>query len=68
MTVYRKSMMEALAEVRGIQEASMSSAQIAKLKKAYEPMRDKKISTANANRSRTVAAGPDPATRDGGGG
>ena len=50
MTVYRRSMMEALAEVRGIQTEAMSSAQIDKLKKAYEPMRDKKISVSNANK------------------
>ena len=48
MTVYTKSMMEALEEVRGLQtEAPMNSAMIAKLKKAYEPMRDKKISISN---------------------
>jgi hypothetical protein len=33
-----------------IEEAKMPSAMIAKLKKAYEPMRDKKISIANANK------------------
>jgi hypothetical protein len=33
-----------------LQAESMSSAQIDKLKKAYEPMRDKKISAANANK------------------
>jgi hypothetical protein len=33
-----------------LDEAKMSSAQIAKLKKAYEPMRDKRISTDNANK------------------
>ena len=51
MTVYTKTMMDALAEVRGIQtEASIKPAQIAQLKKAYEPMRDKKISVGNANK------------------
>ena len=51
MTVYTKTMMEALAEVREIQaEASMKPAHIAQLKKAYEPMRDKKISVSNANK------------------
>jgi len=51
MTVYTKSMMEALTEVRGIQtEASMNPAMIDKLKKAYEPMRGKKISVGNANK------------------
>jgi len=33
-----------------LDEAKMSSSQIAKLKKAYEPMRGKKISTDNANK------------------
>jgi len=33
-----------------LDEAKMSSSQIAKLKKAYEPMRDKRISTDNANK------------------
>ena len=33
-----------------LQAESMSAAQIDKLKKAYEPMRDKRISTANANK------------------
>ena len=51
MTVYTKTMMEALAEVRGIQtEASMKPSQIDQLKKAYEPMHDKKISVSNANK------------------
>ena len=51
MTVYTKTMMDALKEVRDVQtEASMSSSQIAMLKKAYEPMRDKKISVSNANK------------------
>ena len=50
MTVYTKTMMDSLAEVRGIVEASMKPAQIAQLKKAYEPMRDKKISVSNANK------------------
>ena len=51
MTVYTKTMMDALKEVRDVQtEASMSSSQIAMLKKAYEPMRDKKISVKNANK------------------
>ena len=50
MTNYTKTMMDALAEVRGLVEASMKPAQIAQLKKAYEPMRDKKISVSNANK------------------
>ena len=33
-----------------LDESTMSSSQIARLKKAYEPMRDKKISTSNANK------------------
>ena len=49
MTSYRKSMKEALAEVR-LDEAKMKPAQVAALKKAYEPMRDKKISMANADK------------------
>jgi len=57
MSSYRKTMREALEEMLVISEAKydldeekMSSAQIAKLKKAYEPMRDKRISTDNANK------------------
>ena len=50
MTSYRKSMKEALAEVRFLDEAKMKPAQVAALKKAYEPMRDKKISMANADK------------------
>ena len=42
-------MKEALAEVR-LDEAKMKPAQVAALKKAYEPMRDKKISMANADK------------------
>ena len=53
MTNYRKSMMEALAEVR-LDEAKMSPSQVAALKKAYEPMRGKKISMANANKLRAM--------------
>ena len=48
MTSYTRTMREAREEM--LQTESMSSAQIAKLKKVYEPMRDKKISTANANK------------------
>ena len=47
MTVYKQTMTEAYASMY---EAKMSSSQIAKLKKAYEPMRGKKISTANADK------------------
>ena len=57
MSSYRKTMREALEEMLVISgakydldEEKMSSAQIAKLKKAYEPMRDKRISTDNANK------------------
>ena len=39
-----------LDEGTQIDEATMSSSQIARLKKAYEPMRDKKISTSNADK------------------
>jgi len=39
-----------LTEETQIDEATMSSSQIARLKKAYEPMRDKKISTSNADK------------------
>jgi len=48
MTSYTRTMREAREEM--LQAESMSSAQIDKLKKAYEPMRDKKISAANANK------------------
>ena len=48
MTSYIKTMREAREEM--LQAESMSAAQIDKLKKVYEPMRDKKISTANANK------------------
>ena len=56
MSNYRKTMAEALREMyplteeTQIDEATMSSSQIARLKKAYEPMRDKKISTSNADK------------------
>ena len=53
MTSYRKSMKEALAEVR-LDEAKMKPAQVAALKKAYEPMRGKKISMANADKLRAM--------------
>ena len=46
-TRYSKSISEAYASMY---EAKMSSSQIARLKKAYEPMRDKRISTANADK------------------
>jgi len=39
-----------MSEEVDLDEAKMSSSQIAKLKKAYEPMRDKKIGMENANR------------------
>ena len=47
MTSYRKSMMEALEEVY-LNEVKMKPVQIAALKKAYEPMRGKRISPDNA--------------------
>ena len=46
-TRYSKSISEAYVSMY---EAKMSSAQIAKLKKVYEPMRDKRISPANATK------------------
>ena len=46
-TRYSKSISEAYVSMY---EAKMSSAQIAKLKKMYEPMRDKRISPANATK------------------
>jgi hypothetical protein len=56
MSNYRKTMADALREMyplteeTQIDEATMSSSQIARLKTAYEPMRDKKISTSNADK------------------
>jgi len=50
MTAYTKTMAQAIGEIYPITEAGMSSAQIDQLKKAYEPMRGKKISVSNANR------------------
>jgi len=50
MTNYSKTMAESLMEVRKIEEATMKDSQIAQLKKAYEPMRGKKISTGNAQK------------------
>ena len=56
MSNYRKTMADALREMypldeeTQLDEATMSSSQIARLKKAYEPMRDKKISPSNANK------------------
>ena len=49
MTRYKKTMSEAYRDVYNLTE-KMSSSQIAKLKKAYEPMRGKKISTGNAEK------------------
>ena len=49
MTRYRKTMSESLKEVYNLNE-KMSSSQIAKLKKAYEPMRGKKISSSNGEK------------------
>ena len=50
MSNYRKTMTQAMREMYPLTEAGMSSAQIAQLKKAYEPMRGKKISTSNATK------------------
>jgi DNA polymerase elongation subunit (family B) len=41
---------EEVKEEAELDEATMSSSQIARLKKSYEPMRDKKISVSNANK------------------
>jgi len=53
MTSYRTTMREALGEVWGLEE-KFSSSQIAQLKKAFEPMRGKKISTKNAEKLRGI--------------
>ena len=60
MTIYTKTMREALEENEGniidgllegiTLEATMSGAQISQLKKAFEPMRGKKISMASAEK------------------
>jgi hypothetical protein len=56
MSNYRKTMADALREMypldeeTQLDEATMSSSQIARLKTAYEPMRDKKISVSNADK------------------
>ena len=59
MTHYRESMRQTLERMyeinerkrsESIVEASMKPAQIAALKKAYEPMRGKRISSASANK------------------
>jgi hypothetical protein len=56
MSNYRKTMADALREMYPLEEevdldeATMSSSQIARLKTAYEPMRDKKISVSNADK------------------
>ena len=50
MTAYTKTMEQAMREMYPLIEAGMSSAQIDQLKKAYEPMRGKKISVSNANK------------------
>ena len=49
MTNYRKTMAEVYASIY-LSEAKMSSSQIDKLKKVYEPMRGKRISTSNAEK------------------
>ena len=53
MTSYRTSMREALKEVWGLEE-KFSSAQIAQLKKAFEPMRGKKISMKSSEKLRGI--------------
>ena len=50
MTNYSKTMAESLVEVHKIAEATMKDSQIAQLKKAYEPMRGKKISISNGQK------------------
>ncbi len=64
MTIYTKTMREALEEIEGniidgllegiTLEATMSGAQISQLKKAFEPMRGKKISMASAEKLRKI--------------
>ena len=46
----KKGVSVSIKEEVELDEAKMSSSQIAQLKKAYEPMRDKRISTDNANK------------------
>ena len=50
MTAYTKTMEQAMREMYPLTEAGMNPDMIAKLKKAYEPMRGKKISVSNANK------------------
>ena len=61
MTSYRKTMRQAreemlqsLSEHVELDEAKMSAAQIAKLKKAYEPMRGKKISMTSGQKLSSI--------------
>ena len=61
MTSYRKTMRQAreemlqsLSEHVELDEAKMSAAQIAKLKKTYEPMRGKKISMASGQKLSSI--------------
>ena len=64
MTIYTKTMREALEEIEGniidgllegiTLEATMSGAQISQLKNAFEPMRGKKISMASAEKLRKI--------------
>ena len=61
MTSYRKTMRQAreemlqsLSEHVELDEGKMSAAQIAKLKKAYEPMRGKKISMASGQKLSSI--------------
>ena len=46
----RDALRQVRAEEADLDEATMSSSQIARLKKSYEPMRDKKISVSNADK------------------
>ena len=50
----REEMLQSLSEHVELDEAKMSAAQIAKLKKAYEPMRGKKISMASGQKLSSI--------------
>ena len=64
MTIYTKTMREALEEIEGniidgllegiTLEATMSGAQISQLKKAFEPMRGKRISMSSGDKLRKI--------------
>ena len=50
----REEMLQSLSEHVELDEAKMSAAQIAKLKKAYEPMRGKKISMTSGQKLSSI--------------